>query len=592
MIKLRILLFLSIFSFLFSQKIEDKEIIKALVEESKRNLRDLKIENLERPYYIEYQLNFLKSYDLSATLGSLIEESDNENAVLNTTVRVGDYKLDNTNFFDISLGFFGSSDDEERFKRRIIPFQIDYLGLKRELWLATDAAFKQSAELYSKKIATLKNRENIDTTADWTKAPFVNKAIISSKVFDIKINKEYYKTLIKEVSAIFRDYPEITSSKVIFEFIPKKIFFVNTEGMTFIKDESYFGIEISAFTQTEQGEPIYDFKAIISHDEKSLPNLDSIKKIGKALAENIKQRAVAKKLDESYNGPVLLSAEAAAELFGQFFAPYLIAQRSQMTESGVQENDRLSAFQNKIGGRVLPEFISIIDNPKINSIELDGINYSLIGKLQNDIDDEGVATNELEIVKNGYLKTLLSSRVPNKKIKQSNGRLRRGSTLYSNLIIDASKEKSLSDSELKSKLIELAKQRDLPYGIMVKKIANINGLLTGISPISNGLVSFPKSGTYIPLSLIKVYTDGREEIVKSGLGSGVNTSLFKDVIFSGTTKFVHNFLAPSVSSGFGLSGDQFVSASIVAPSILIEEAEIKVIDSDFKKSLILKNPIK
>lgn len=566
-------------------KTSDDLLLKAMKDEASRSIKSLKLENLDAPYFIEYGLTFIDSYQATASLGSILEIEDNNIANLTANVRVGNYNFDNTNFFDFGLSFFGSGDDEERFKRRNIPYYIDYSGLRRELWLATDAAYKQSAEIYSKKVATKKNRLNIDTTPDFSRITNPYKGIVPAN--KMTYDKAKCEELVRKISAVFKDYPEITSSKVIIEVIPKKYLYVSTEGTEYIKSENYIGLEVCAFTQASDGSPISDYVSYYQENYADLPSLDSLTKATKEICENIKRLTSTNKLEESYSGPILFEKQAAAELFAQMFASNLATQRAIMTESGVQENDRGTAFQNKIGARVLPEFLSLEDKPSLANWD----KTKLFGMCQ--IDDDGIASQDLTLVKDGYLKTLLSSRIPTKKIKTSNGRNRRGGTMYTNLLVTAKPEKELSDYELKSKLIELIKNRDLPYGIMVKRILDQNILATGILNLAAGNMQYPRAtGAFIPAQAVKVYQDGREEAIRGVTGAGFTPLVFKDIINVSKSKYALNFLAPAIISSFISGGDSYVNSSVVCPSFLIEDGEIKTLDTDFKKPPFMANPLK
>ena len=234
---------------------QDKEILKAMEDEMQRSMDELYLESLERPYYIEYTITIAEPLVIGGSLGSIKDLSHNPRARLNVEVKVGDYEFDNTNFFDFGLNFFGSGDDEERFSGRPIALEPDYQNLRRELWLATDAAYKQAAEILSKKQAAIKNRIRRDTTHDFLKIEPSENYFISDNG---QINVQKYKALVKRLSAVFMDYPQITISNVGFEYIPEKTYFLNSEGMKYIKNDYYTGLEIAAFTQAEDGMPLTD----------------------------------------------------------------------------------------------------------------------------------------------------------------------------------------------------------------------------------------------------------------------------------------------------------------------------------------------
>ncbi|MCZ6538656.1 MAG: hypothetical protein O6922_02365, partial [Chloroflexi bacterium] len=92
-------------------------VLRALVDELQRGKVGLKLEDLERPYFIEYALLDSTSANVTASLGAVTGKSENRSRRLRTDVRVGSYELDNTNFqgdrgrfgFGGRFGFFGGA---------------------------------------------------------------------------------------------------------------------------------------------------------------------------------------------------------------------------------------------------------------------------------------------------------------------------------------------------------------------------------------------------------------------------------------------------------------------------------------------------
>lgn len=563
--------------------LKDEEIFRAMRDELKRNMKELSIESVEKPYYIEYKLSIYNNNDVKASLGSLQESSSQGSARLSVDVRVGSYKFDNTNFFDFSLSFFGSGDDEESFANRRISLEPDYNALRRELWLATDAAYKQSAEIYSKKLASLKNKIRKDTTHDFLFVP--PQKNITDRDY-AKYEKESLETMARTLSAVFKNYPDINVSTVSMEFNPETVYYVNSEGMEYKKLDLLTGIEIVASTQAPDGMPVSQMYSAYGFTPSNLPGIDSLLKAARELAEsltNIRNRPV---LEESYSGPVIFEGQAAAEIFAQVFAPNLVTQREPLTEAGVQENDRFGAFQTKIGGRVLPEFLNIESLPTKDYYS----NIPLTGSYE--LDDEGVKPTDVKLVDKGYLKALLSSRVPTKRVRITNGSNRGGAAMINSLRLYSETKAGKTGKELKEKLIKLCKDRELPYGFIVRKVLDQNIQMTTLFRIAPGDFSFsfgqPKQQL---LEVYKVYPDGREEIVRGCEAKGITVQSFKDIIAVGKSEYVMNYLAPAVTSPFVSGGDQYLPASIITPDLLFEDADISPIENDFPKPPLMQNPL-
>lgn len=561
----------------------DENILRAMRDEIARSMKNLYVEKLEKPYYIEYKLTIDRMHYVKGTLGTITETDVYPSARLTVGVRVGDYKFDNTNFFDIGLSFFGSGDDEERFKDRPVPIEPDYESLRRELWLATDAAYKRNAEIFSKKEATIKNRMRKDTTHDFMKLPPAKNFAIE-KIPEFGFEEK--KNMVKSLSGIFRDYPEINMSSVGIEYIPETVYYVNSEGREYVKTEMFTGLEIVAVTQPKDGMPLADIFSAYSHEPGGLPSVDSLMSAANLLAVNLSGLSKAPVLQEPYSGPVLFEGQAAAELFAQVFAPNFITQRRRLTENGLQEGGRYSAFQMKIGGRVLPEFLSVAAAPEMKEYK----GTVLSGHFT--IDDFGIKPKHVNLVEDGYLKNLLSSRTPTRRVRETNGHTRGGSAMLSNIIVSSDDKHAVSDKRLKERMLELCKARELPYGLIVKKAMNQNILYTTLFRMTAGGYPNPRGEGKLPvLEIYKLYPDGREELVRGARTNGFTVQSFKDVILVGNENYAMNYLAPAVISPYISGGKQYVGASIIIPDLLFEDGEIRILEDDFPRPPLLDNPL-
>src|SRR5205823_3153665 len=127
-----------------------------------------------------------------------------------------------------------------------------------------------------------------------------------------------------------------------------------------------------------------------------------------------------------YNGPVLFEGRAAAEIFAEEFAGGLAGQRKPVSGMGEMEAifERFpqfagSSFVGKIGARVLPDFLSVVDNPTLSVYGQE----PLFGGYK--VDDDGVLAHETRLVEGGILKTLLTARTPVEGVTHSTGNGRR-----------------------------------------------------------------------------------------------------------------------------------------------------------------------
>src|ERR1043165_6344104 len=122
---------------------------------------------------------------------------------------------------------------------------------------------------------------------------------------------------------------------------------------------------------------------------------------------------------DRYRGPVLFEGEAAVGVVRAALAPHL---GGTPVPEGLNPNEAKAfggAFADLVGTRVMGPNITITDDPTAKTAN----GKALIGGYK--IDDEGVAAQKVEVVKDGILKTLLRSRTPSKKGQTSNAHARR-----------------------------------------------------------------------------------------------------------------------------------------------------------------------
>jgi TldD protein len=118
-----------------------------------------------RPYYIQYRLLDLNVRTIVAEFGALVSSTAGRNRIMSVDVRVGDYKLDSSNFITDEgfAGFLGSTGT--------VGIDRDYESLRQDLWLATDQSFKAAVENLSKKQAFVSRLAKAPSIPDFSPAP-------------------------------------------------------------------------------------------------------------------------------------------------------------------------------------------------------------------------------------------------------------------------------------------------------------------------------------------------------------------------------------------------------------------------------------
>jgi len=254
-------------------------------------------------------------------------------------------------------------------------------------------------------------------------------------------------------------------------------------------------------------------------------------------------------LAEPFDGPALLSGRAAAVFFHEVLGHRLEGHRQRGDEEG-------QTFTKKVNQQVLPQFLSVIDDPtqrSLNGLDLGG---------WYQYDDEGMPAERVEVIKDGILKNFLMSRMPVKGFAQSNGHGRAQAGLMAtgrqgNLIVSSTH--SVKDSELRQKLIDEVKKQNKPYGLYFEDIEGGFTLTTR---------SLPQSFQVLPVLVWKVYPDGRsDELVRGVDIVGTPLAALNRIEVTGDQPEVFNGVCGAESGS--------VPVSAVAPAMLFSEMEVQ-----------------
>ncbi|MGH9649987.1 MAG: metallopeptidase TldD-related protein, partial [Terriglobales bacterium] len=433
----------------------DDVILKAMRDELARNMEKLRLSDLDKPYFIAYTVQDGSTVGASATFGSLTAIEDTHVRLLTVEVRVGDYALDNTNFFAIPYGAAGVT---RLFGGTLtVPLDDDYKELRRQIWLATDGAYKKALEDLSRKRAAMRNKTQSEQLPDFSKE---EPASVTDDAPPVTVTAAEAERLVKELSAAFKKTPEVFTSTVRFRAGNYRTYYLNSEGTSFTQMTPSVSLVALAGTQASDGMPLQDFVAAYGRSRKDLPTQADFAARLQEMGERL-QRLRQAPLLERYNGPVLFEGQAAAELFCQLFAPRLLAARRPLADSPQLEAFLASLenpFLDKIGSRVLPETFSVVDNPTLTDYNEAPLAIHYL------VDDEGVRARETRLVERGILKTLLTTRSPVTEIARSSGHRRGAGIVPSNLIVTA--DGGFSDAELRQQFVQMLKQRGKEYGIV------------------------------------------------------------------------------------------------------------------------------
>jgi TldD protein len=557
-------------------------VLKAMRDELEHS-KSLDAGNLGKPYFISYDVEDGEAFAASASMGGLIISNDTAFRLPRIQVRVGDYQFDNTNF-EGSRSNRGSRYDIERF-----PIENLYSVLRRYLWLATDQSYKIAVEALASKRAALKNISAGESLPDFARAE------ASQLIEDIppsKLDRAVWLERARRLSAIFAEFPQVLESNVEVEAIRSIRRLVNSEGSEVRTADDVLFVRARVTGQSPDGMRLHDAVAIHSRDFGGSLNEADLRREVRQVAENIAAMARAP-VGDVYNGPVLFDGVAAAQLFAELLGRNLALTRRPVSEpGGRQTNVPSSELEGRQGSRILPEWMDVIDDPTQQTLN----GHRLFGSYW--VDFEGVAAKRLLLVEKGLLKNFLLTRQPVTGFKESNGRARlpgpfgASTAGVSNLFVHAAQTVPVAD--LKKQLMELCKARNLPYGIVVRKLdfpssASIDELRQMLSANAN-----EGSGSHLfssPVLIYRVYADGREELIRGVRFRELNVRSLRDIRAAGDDTTIFDYLNNGVPLALIGAGSYAAETTVIAPSVLVDDLEVRKADEELPKLPIVPSPL-
>jgi predicted Zn-dependent protease len=502
-------------------------ILRALQVELARSKSELKMDNVDAPFYIEYRVFDVEQFEASAAFGALREQNRTRLRLLRAVVRLGDYKLDS--FFNAGQGV---SD--------ILPLDNDELAIRHQVWLATDQAYKRAGEAFSNKKAQLKQLNIEQPVDDFAKAEPVVSIGPAAK---LEVDAAKWTKMLESATSVYKNDVAIQSLLSSLTFTTLTQYFINTEGTVTRHGTSNYQLLLSASEQAPDGMRLDRAPQFTANRVEELPTPEEFQQDAISLLANMKSLREAPIVDEEYRGPVLFSADAATDMFAELVVPNILGRRP----APGRPSRTVGAFASSWHARVLPNFISVVDDPTIETVAGHGLSGSY------KVDDEGVPAAPVTVVDNGTLANYLIGRVPIRDFPASNGHGRASangntSPAPGNLFFKPSKTRTRE--ELKKQLIDECRTRGFPYGYYVDTLG-------------------PRLS---PRMLFRVWVnDGHEELVRGAVFNELDIrALRSDLVAAGDDPLVSN-----------RSGVPFMT--IVSPSVLFDELEVKRADNSKEK---------
>jgi TldD protein len=503
-------------------------LLEALLTELDRSKAQLKMDQVQAPYYIEYRVNDVDDYSAEAAFGAVRESDRSRLRVLRVVVRIGDYKQDS---------FYGQGTGAAS----ILPLDNDPIALRRQIWLLTDEAYKNAADAYAEKLAALKQfTPDPNPVDDFARAPVVSTI---EETVSLKVDQNEWDKTLQEVTNVYRQYPGIQSVDASARFTAVNEYLVNSEGTIVRQGRTTATVTLSGSTQAADGMRLGRNPFWSEQRPEELPSREELLKESKKMLDSLQALGKAPIVEESYRGPVLFAPDAADDIMAGLIGSNVLGRKPQPG----RPNRTTGAFATSYKTRVLPKFVTAIDDPTMKKFE----GKNLLGSY--DVDSEGVKAQPVTLVDNGMLVNHLVSRQPLRDFPVSNGHGRAtpgGAPLPSLGVLLFKSSEPESSKALNEKLREMASAEGQAYGYRVETLGPSNS----------------------PRLLYRVYVnDGHEELVRGAVFNELDVRALRNDLFAmGDDPLVSN----------RMSG---LPQTIICPSLLFDELEVKRADTSKEK---------
>ena len=499
---------------------------RAMRDELERNMKELKSEGFERPFFISYTLQDLTINSISATLGAITNSFEAKSrSALSVRLIVGDYEF-NDESLDNNLFNQGQGNEIE------LPLDDDYLGIRRSLWLSTDNVYRSASRKFARNTELLKEQGKPLSEVPHRTFVKVAPSKVDIPAPEFKFDKGATEEYLRKLSAVFKEYEKITDSYVGFVYRRGYRYLVNSEGSINRVPVTMATLYVTASLRTSDDKQMFDG----FHKQYSVPELPPVETLiaeARKVAESLVDSQKLPEFTEEYMGPVLFEGEQLANLmFREMFTREnsLVANNNIPSLKGARYESNF--LDLKIGKPLFAEGMTVKATPKVKTFN----GVPLFGSFE--VDEEGVVPqDEIVLVENGVLKQMCNDRSMTRSDQIANG-MSDGPG-----VVMASFKNAVPMATLKSKLIERARKEGLEYGIKVS--------------IGRGNAS--------DMKIYKVYvSDGHEELMREASMTGLEQRDFKKIVEASRELNVYNIDR----------ADKIVSM-ICPQGVIFEEVEIK-----------------
>jgi len=515
-------------------------------------------------YHLRYKVQQVEAYLVNASFGGVVREVTNDATYLGVEARVGDPSWDNT-------GFGGGADG---FRALSVPDRADAYAIRLALWRLTDAAYRDAVEQLSRKNAQAFRPP--DYPGDYTTAQGTTDLQDCGALGDGAGLRDMALRMSEEGG----DFPRVVRSQVTIGYEVGCKTLVDTEGFAVRRPGGEVSIRSVVHVLTDDGETLTDQRLWSRQRPEQLPDWrvlrDGVVEMSRALSD----LAEAPRLEEEYIGPVVFEQGAAVDLFRYVLLPQLLGTPAEVPFDTFLGDISAQRSVGRLGRRVLPPGFTVTDDP--NAVPDHPGAF--------DVDAEGTPAQAVELVSDGIVSDLVSSRTPRTPDHQSNGH---GDATVSTRAVGqttftmVTPAKRLSAKGIHRKAIQLAASYGRDHYMVVRSLQHASLRWLG-SP--DAWLAFEYTNLLQPpVAIVKVYRDGSEEILRSARFGTVVRTVLRDIVAAGPD-VTRDVLSSSMGEDTYLGPVEGRVRRLTVPEVLVEELELIPSVPDRRKAPLVPVP--
>ena len=516
---------------------------RAMQTELARAKHELKDEGYPGIYHAALNVWDLEDWDRWSAMGSARAEAWMGQRIVLADVRVGGLELDNH-----------PATPRGDYLGTPVSLTDDEFALRHALWRVFDGAYKTATADFLRKQERVvsQGKAEYDTDDLSVEAPLVSTAVRPASPWD----RARLARLEDALSEPFRRDPTLLYAESHVNLRRLWTRRRDTEGLKVDKDDDSAKIEVEAAALSPDG-----LRETVSRDwsarsPEALPTEAELRRAGRELLTDLQELRVAV-TTSPFSAPALLDPSVSAALV--FALGQRLSGEEQRNPAGAQ------TFRGRVGARVLSDTLTLTDDPTQATFR----GRPLFGHY--DFDDEGVPARRVTLIERGQLKGFLLSRYPVKDFPRSNGHARAAVGITPSgtpgaLFLTSSSPQPVE--KLLARLREECRDRRKPYGLWIR---DLRAAVQQQGGGGQGSIRFV----------------ARVDLVEAATGK---ITRVRDLDLVGTPLVMAESLVGAGDDADASDIYLVAPASVIAPSLLLAEAELQRSETKPEKGPILPPP--